>query len=110
MGALSPKDLWEGVQFQIREIVYSLFQWEDGPFHFEESMLPEKERITVDLDIVDLILAGIRRVESAGRIQGRYPRAGHGAGAGGGRVRPRRWSPTSSTCWAWWTASAARWR
>jgi hypothetical protein len=73
MGALSPKDLWEGVQFQIREIVYSLFQWEDGQFHFEESMLPEKERITVDLDIVDLIIAGIRRVESSGRIQGRYP-------------------------------------
>jgi hypothetical protein len=75
MGALSPKDLWEGVQFQIREIVYSLFQWEDGQFHFEESTLPEKERITVELDIVDLIIAGIRRVESSGRIQGRYPSA-----------------------------------
>src|SRR5215510_6504139 len=58
MGALSPKDLWEG-----------------GQFHFEESLLPEKERITVDLDIVDLIIAGIRRVESSGRIQGRYPAA-----------------------------------
>jgi len=73
MGALSPKDLWEGVQFQIREIVYSLFQWEDGQFHFEASSLPEKERITVDLNVVDLILAGIRRVESSGRIQGHYP-------------------------------------
>src|SRR5215510_13306340 len=72
MGALSPKDLWEGVQFQIREIVYSLFQWEDGQFHFEESMLPEKERITVDLDIVDLIPAGIRRIDANSSIQERY--------------------------------------
>ena len=55
MGALSPKDLWEGVQFQVREIVYSIFQWDDGQFHFEESSLPDKERITVDLDIRDLI-------------------------------------------------------
>ena len=73
MGALSPKDLWEGVQFQVKEIVYSIFQWEEGSFHFEESTLPEKERITVDLDVTELILVGIRRVDASGSIQGRYP-------------------------------------
>jgi hypothetical protein len=73
MGALSPKDLWEGVQFQVQEIVSSLFQWDEGQFHFEESSLPEKERITVDLDIQRLILAGLRRVDANGAIQGRYP-------------------------------------
>jgi Domain of unknown function (DUF4388) len=73
MGALSPKDLWEGVQFQVKEIVYSTFQWDDGQFHFEESSLPEKERITVDLDIMDLILVGIRRVDASGPMQQRYP-------------------------------------
>jgi len=73
MGALSPKDLWEGVQFQVKEIVYSVFQWDEGQFHFEESTLPEKERITVELDVEDLILAGIRRVDAGGRIQARYP-------------------------------------
>src|SRR5688500_15320486 len=73
MGALSPKDLWEGVQFQVQEIVYSVFAWDEGQFHFEESSLPEKERITVDLDIRDLILAGLRRVDAGGRVQGRFP-------------------------------------
>jgi len=73
MGALSPKDLWEGVQFQVKEIVYSIFQWDEGQFHFEESSLPEKERITVDLDVSDLILAGLRRVDASGRIQSRFP-------------------------------------
>jgi hypothetical protein len=73
MGALSPKDLWDGVQFQVQEVVYSLFQWEDGQFDFEASSLPEKERITVDLDIMDLILAGIRKVDASGPVQGRYP-------------------------------------
>src|SRR6266446_4213591 len=73
MGALSPKDLWEGVQFQVKEIVYSVFQWDEGEFHFEESSLPEKERITVDLDIRDLILAGLRRVDASGRVQAHYP-------------------------------------
>jgi Domain of unknown function (DUF4388) len=73
MGALSPKDLWEGVQFQVKEIVYTVFQWDEGQFHFEESSLPEKERITVDLDIQDLILAGLRRVDAGGRVQVHYP-------------------------------------
>ena len=73
MGALSPKDLWEGVQFQVKEIVYTVFQWDEGLFHFEESSLPEKERITVDLDIQDLILAGLRRVDASGRVQAHYP-------------------------------------
>ena len=74
MGALSPKDLWEGIQFQVREIVFSVFQWEDGHFHFEESNLPEKERITVDVDILDLILSGIRRVDANGPVQAHYPK------------------------------------
>jgi hypothetical protein len=73
MGALSPKDLWEGVQHQVQEIVYSVFQWDEGQFHFEESTLPEKERITVDLDVVELILEGMRRVDAHGPIQNRYP-------------------------------------
>src|SRR6185503_3669648 len=72
MGALSPKDLWEGVQFQVREIIYPMFQWEEGHFHFEESLAPEKERITVDIDIVDLTLAGLRRVDANGGIQARF--------------------------------------
>jgi len=76
MGALSPKDLWEGVQFQVREIVYSIFQWDDGLFHFEKSSLPEKERITVNLDIMDLILAGLRRSDANGPLQSRYPEVG----------------------------------
>ena len=73
MGALSPKDLWEGVQYQVQEIVYSIFQWDEGSFHFEESTLPEKERITVDLDVTGLILVGIRRVDASGPLQSRYP-------------------------------------
>jgi len=62
MGALSPKDLWEGVQFQVKEIVYTVFQW-------------DKERITVDLDILILILEGVRRIDANGVVQTRYPEA-----------------------------------
>jgi hypothetical protein len=73
MGALTPDELWGAVQSQVREIVFSVFQWDEGQFHFEESVLPERERITLDLDVTGLILEGIRRMDPGGAIRARYP-------------------------------------
>jgi hypothetical protein len=70
-GALSPAELWAGVQSQVREIVFSVFQWDEGQFHFEESVLPEKERITVDLDVTALVLEGMRRMDPQAALRGR---------------------------------------
>jgi len=71
MGALSPDELWWAVQTQVREIVFSVFEWDEGQFHFEESVLPEKEKITVDLDVTALVLEGLRRADPAGAAHGR---------------------------------------
>ena len=70
-GALSPQELWSAVQAQVSEIVFSVFQWDEGQFHFEESVLPEKERITVDLDVTALVLEGLRRADPASAMRGR---------------------------------------
>jgi len=73
MGVLTPDELWRAVQSQVRDIVLSVFQWDEGQFRFEPSPLPERERITVDLDVVALILEGLRRVDAAGALRSRYP-------------------------------------
>jgi len=73
MGALSPDELWWAVQTQVREIVFSVFQWDEGQFHFEDSVLPEREKITVDLDVTALVLEGVRRMEIAGAVRARQP-------------------------------------
>jgi hypothetical protein len=70
-GALSPQDLWSAVHTQVSEVVFSVFQWDEGQFHFEESVLPEKERITVDLDVTALVLEGLRRADPAAALRGR---------------------------------------
>jgi hypothetical protein len=74
-GALSPDELWWAVQTQVREIVFSVFQWDEGQFHFEESVLPEREKITVDLDVTALVLEGVRRMDLSGGLRGRQPDA-----------------------------------
>ena len=73
MGALSPDDLWSAVQSQVREITFGVFHWEEGRFHFEESTLPERERITVDLSVTALVLEGLRRLDAGGWVRLRHP-------------------------------------
>ncbi len=68
-GVVSPKDLWWAIERQVREIVWSIFSWEDGYFHFEEDDRPNREKITVDLDVEALIVEGIRRIDGSGPVQ-----------------------------------------
>ncbi len=73
MGAITPKQLWEGVQNQIRHIVYSLFNWNSGVFYFAEGDLPGHENITADVGISDLIVEGIRRIKDIDGLRRRFP-------------------------------------
>lgn len=68
-GVLSPKDLWWAIEQQVKEIVWSIFDWEDGYFHFEDDDLPRREKITFDLDVEKLVVEGIRRSSAAGAIR-----------------------------------------
>lgn len=92
MGALTPDELWGAVQSQVSEIVFSVFMWDEGQFHFEESVLPEKERITVDLDVTALVLEGVRRMDPGGAVRSRYPDGqlilGHSEGPLAGLLHP----------------------
>ncbi|MEO8362262.1 MAG: DUF4388 domain-containing protein [Vicinamibacteria bacterium] len=76
MGAMAPQDLWEGVETQVREIVFSLFEWSAGEFVFESTSLPQKEKVTVSFDALTLVLEGLRRIDPEGALKGRYPDPG----------------------------------
>jgi hypothetical protein len=76
MGAMAPQDLWEGVETQCREIVFSLFEWGAGEFVFESTTLPQKEKVTVSFDPLVLVLEGLRRIDPEGALKGRYPDPG----------------------------------
>jgi len=73
MGAITPKQLWNGVQSQIRTIVYSLFNWDSGTFFFLEGDLPSQENITADVGIIDLIVEGIRRIRHLNSVRRKFP-------------------------------------
>jgi hypothetical protein len=73
IGAITPKQLWDGVQDQIRHIAYSLFNWHSGVFYFAEGDLLIRENITADVGITELIVEGIRRIKNVEGLQRKVP-------------------------------------
>jgi len=67
-GVLSPKDLVASVVEHTQEIIYGAFQWTEGRFRLEAGPAPA-ESITLNMRTPDLILEGIRRIESWSRIE-----------------------------------------
>jgi Domain of unknown function (DUF4388) len=67
-GAILPKDLVNGVVEQTREIIYAMFQWTEGTYRFIPGEIPA-EAITLNISTPDLVLEGVRRIESWTRIE-----------------------------------------
>lgn len=68
-GDIRSRDLVEGVTEQVQEIIYGLFDWEEGEWRFEEGDLPSREVIVLRMSTGDLLREGIRRVQRWSRIR-----------------------------------------
>lgn len=68
IGALTPSELWSAVRGQVTEIVYSLFHWKEGQFEFREGP-PSTERISLDINVMNLIMEGTRRLDEWSRVK-----------------------------------------
>src|ERR1700736_2755877 len=70
MGLISPNDLWWGLQNQALEIIYSLFNWNEGSFSFVEAAEEIlSERIALSINTSGAIMEGIRRLDETVRIR-----------------------------------------
>ncbi len=73
LGYLTPKELFWSVKYQVQEIVYSLFQLEDGEFEFIDDEIPSDEVITLKIGLGELVYQGVKRIENWTRIQKEMP-------------------------------------
>jgi hypothetical protein len=73
LGFITPKELFWGVKYQVKEIIYSMFQIEDGEYLFEEGNIPTGEVITLKMSMGNLIYEGIGRIENWTRIRNELP-------------------------------------
>jgi hypothetical protein len=72
-GYVTQDDILSSVRSDFLEMVYSLFTWTEGLFHFEPNQLPANDAITVAIDLENIILEGSRRVKEWERLQDELP-------------------------------------
>lgn len=73
LGYITPKDLFWGVKYQVKEIIYSLFQLEEGVYEFNENAVPPDEVITLKISMNNLIYEGVGRIDNITRIRREMP-------------------------------------
>lgn len=61
-------DIVQSVKDFMLDIVYRLFTWEEGQFQFEQGILPDNNRITIPLNLDNVILEGSRQIEEHERL------------------------------------------
>lgn len=57
------EEIFECLKMQIEEIVFGLFGWNDGEFEFKENQAPPPETIQTELNPMNLIMEGTRRID-----------------------------------------------
>jgi Tfp pilus assembly protein PilF len=87
IGALSQRELETQVRAQVEEVVFTVLNWSEGHFTFEEgqpSAFPREAAIRISTEA--LLMEGARRIDEWSRIQDRVPHLG---------MVPRLATPTS---------------
>jgi tetratricopeptide (TPR) repeat protein len=62
-GVITPRELVDGVKFQVRQIIISLFSWRSGLYAFDEGPLPARDIIPLKMSTGNLIIEGLRGLE-----------------------------------------------
>jgi len=69
MNLFSKEDIAECLRLQIEEIVYNLFAWEEGDFFFHEGAVPQKTPFLIEMNTMNVVMEGTRRIDEWMEIQ-----------------------------------------
>ncbi|HIE39376.1 MAG TPA: DUF4388 domain-containing protein [Anaerolineae bacterium] len=72
-GYVTQQDIVESVRNHTLDTVYKLFTWPDGAFRFEPTLRPVEGRITIPIDLENVIMEGSRRLKEWERLQEELP-------------------------------------
>ncbi len=66
-------DIVTSVRQHTLDIVYDLLTWDNGPFLFDDSKTPPEDRITVPIELENVIIEGSRRMKELERLNEELP-------------------------------------
>ncbi len=70
---VSKEDVEQALKTRTEEVIYDLFLWEDGYFHFTAGKFNLDDLIQIKVDINALLFEGIRRKDEWKRIRSAFP-------------------------------------
>ena len=72
-GYVNQDDIVVSVRTHVLNNVYPLFTCSEGTFHFESNVLPFGDRITIPIDLENVIMEGSRRLQESEQLQEKMP-------------------------------------
>ncbi len=66
-------DIVTSVRQHTLDIVYDLLTWDNGPFLFDDTKTPPEDRITVPIELENVIIEGSRRMKELERLNEELP-------------------------------------
>ncbi|MDH3889607.1 MAG: DUF4388 domain-containing protein [candidate division Zixibacteria bacterium] len=69
MGLFDKQEIGECLKLQIEEIVYNLFSWGEGDFVFHEDAKPKNAPFTIEMNTMNVVMEGTRRIDEWLEIQ-----------------------------------------
>jgi hypothetical protein len=72
-GYINQQEVLDCVKSHMLNNVYHLFSWVDGFFRFDQDVYPPEDRITIRVDLEEVILEGSRRVREWEQLQDEIP-------------------------------------
>lgn len=72
-GQISKNDIVQVLRNSMLDVVYSVFNWEDGAFVFDQKMAPPAGRITIPVSLESIVVEGSKRKEANEDLQSELP-------------------------------------
>ena len=70
---LTEEELAVLLKVQVSEVIFDTFEWHDGEFTFFDRVPPPATAVTLDMDVQNLIIEGIRRIDDRERVATAFP-------------------------------------
>ena len=61
------------LKVQVSEVIFDTFEWHDGEFTFYDRVPPPATAVTLDMDVQNLIIEGVRRIDDRERVAAAFP-------------------------------------
>src|SRR2546427_9678497 len=87
---LTEAELASFLKVQVSEVIFDTFAWREGVFSFWDGVPPPSTAVTLDMDLQNLLMEGVRRIDGRHRLAEGLPdlEMAGGAAADPERVEP----------------------